>query len=106
MSGMSGAGKQRSRAVRAMLMAAGMLSGLVGGAIAEPALASASVARVALPDPVPTWTQYDTDDGAAGSGVTVPVRVWLAGRAAAETSFATAASTPGNPAYGKYLTPV
>jgi subtilase family serine protease len=87
-------------------MAAGTLIGLAGGTVSEPAVASAAGARVALPDPVPAWTQYDTDDGPAGSGLTAPVRVWLAGRApAAETRFATAASTPGNPAYGTYVTP-
>jgi subtilase family serine protease len=101
------AGERRSGARRACLMAAGMLAALAGGAVAGPAPGVlASTARVALPDPVPTWTQYATDDGQAGSGVTVPVRVWLAGRApGAETRFATAASTPGNPAYGRYLTP-
>jgi hypothetical protein len=102
------AGK-RGRAGRTCLITAAALLGLVGGAVAgsvPDALASATAARVTLPDPVPTWTQYFTDDGPAGSRVTVPVRVWLAGRApAAETSFATAASTPGHPAYGKYLTP-
>jgi subtilase family serine protease len=107
MSGMRrAAGKRRSGARRACLLAAGMLAGLASGVVAEPALASTAGARVTLPDPVPTWTQYFTDDGPAGSAVTVPVRVWLAGRApAAETRFATAASTPGNRGYGKYLTP-
>ena len=107
MSGMRrAAGKRRSEARRACVLAAGTLIGLASGVVAEPAQAATAAARVTLPDPVPTWTQYLTDDGPAGSGVTVPVRVWLAGRAAvAETRFATAASTPGNPAYGKYLTP-
>ena len=106
MSGMRRASGKRGGAGRACRLAAGMLIGLVGGVAAEPAAASAAAARVALPDPVPTWTQYFTNDGPAGSGVTVPVRVWLAGRApAAQTRFATAASTPGNPAYGRYLTP-
>src|ERR1039457_4586921 len=68
------AGKRRSGARRACLMAAGTLIGLAGGTVSEPAVASAAGARVALPDPVPAWTQYDTDDGPAGSG--------LAGRAA------------------------
>jgi hypothetical protein len=81
-----------------------VLVGLVGGAAAgsvPDALASATAARVTLPSPVPTWTQFFSDDGPAGSRVTVPVRVWLAGRApAAEASFATAASTPGNRGYG------
>jgi subtilase family serine protease len=108
MSGMRGvAGQRRSGARRACLVAAGMLVGLAGGMVAGPAGASAAGAWVTLPDPVPAWTQYDTDDGPAGSGVTVPVRVWLAGRdPAAETRFATAASTPGNPGYGKYVTRV
>jgi subtilase family serine protease len=102
--------KQRNNARRACLMAAAVLVGLAGGSVAVaaagPALAAPAVARVALPDPVPTWTQYFTDDGPAGSTVTVPVRVWLAGHApAAETRFATAASTPGTRAYRKYLTP-
>src|ERR1039457_4632452 len=100
------AGKRRSGARRACLMAAGTLIGLAGGTVSEPAVASAAGARVALPDPVPAWTQYDTDDGRGGSGLTAPVRVWRAGRPpAAETRFATAASTPGNPAYSTYVTP-
>jgi subtilase family serine protease len=107
--GMHGATGNRGRAGRACLIMAGVLVGLAGGAVAgsaPDALAAAAGARVTLPDPVPTWTQYFTDDGPAGSGVTVPVRVWLAGRApVAETRFATAASTPGTAGYGKYLTP-
>ncbi|HEY0718357.1 MAG TPA: protease pro-enzyme activation domain-containing protein, partial [Streptosporangiaceae bacterium] len=87
-------------------MSAAMLIGLAGAVVAQPALAATAGARVQLPDPVPTWTRYDTDDGPAGSSVTVPARIWLAGRApAAETRFATAASTPGPAAYGRYLTP-
>src|ERR1700722_5386366 len=109
MGAMRRAAGKRGGAGRACLMTAGMLVGLAGGAMAgsvPDALASGTAARGALPDPVPTWTQYFTDDGPAGSRVTVPVRVWLAGRApAAETRFATAASTPGNRGYGKYLTP-
>ena len=109
MAGMFRAAGIRGRARRACLVTAAVLVGLVGGTAAgsvPDARASATVARVTLPDPVPTWTQYFADDGPAGSRVTVPVRVWLAGRApAAETSFATAASTPGHPAYGRYLTP-
>lgn len=110
MSGMHGVGGgRRSGARRAGLIAAGVLVGLASGAVAGAtpgALAAGAGARVALPDPVPTWTQYDTDDGPAGSGVKVPARVWLAGRApAAQTHFATAVSTPGNRAYGRYLTP-
>jgi subtilase family serine protease len=110
MSRMRGAaGRRGSRAWRACMMTAGVLVGVAGGAVAgsaSGALASAAGARVALPDPVPTWTQYAADDGPAGSGVTVPVRVWLAGRApVAESRFATAASTPGNRGYGRYLAP-
>jgi len=109
MRAMRRAAREQGWAGRACLMTAGMLVGLVGGAMAgsaPDALASATAARVTLPDPVPTWTRYFADDGPAGSRLTVPVRVWLAGRApAAETRFATASSTPGNPAYGKYLTP-
>ena len=107
MSGMPWAAGKRTDARRACLVAAAMLLGLAGVVVTEPALASTTAeARVTLPDPVPTWTQYFTNDGPAGSGVTVPVRVWLAGRApAAETRFATTASAPGSPAYGKYLTP-
>lgn len=109
MSGMcSAAGRRRSSARRTGLMAAAMLVGLAGGSVAAagPALAAPAAARVALPDPVPTWTRYFTNDGPAGSAVTVPVRVWLAGRApAAEARFAAAASTPGNRGYGGYLTP-
>jgi subtilase family serine protease len=109
MSGMRRAAGKRGRAGRACLMTAAVLVGLAGGAVAgsvPDALASAAGARVTLPNPVPTWTQYFTDDGPAGSRVTIPVRVWLAGRApAAESRFATAASAPGNPAYAKYLTP-
>jgi subtilase family serine protease len=109
MSGMRRTEGKRGRAGRACLITAVVLVGLVGAGVAgsvPDALASAAGARVTLPDPVPTWTRYFTDDGSAGSGVTVPVRVWLAGRApAAETRFATAASTPGNRGYGRYLTP-
>ena len=110
MSGMRWAAGTRGRVGLAVTSVA--LAGLVGavpGPAARAATAGAeatSAARVALPDPVPTWTQYFTDDGPAGSGVKVPVRVWLAGRApAAESRFATAASSPGTSAYGKYLTP-
>jgi len=101
----------RRRAVgrrRASLIIAGVLAVLSGGMVAGSASTALAAAggRVALPDPVPTWTQYYTDGGPAGKGVMVPARIWLAGRApTAETQFATAASTPGNPAYGKYLTP-
>lgn len=107
MSGMCrAAGIRRSGKGRVCLVAAGILVGLSGGVAAVPANASTAGARVSLPDPVPTWTQFFTDDGPAGSAVTVPVRVWLAGRAAAaEARFATAVSAPGNAAYGKYLTP-
>lgn len=108
MTGVLRAAGEQGRVGRACLMAAAVLVGLGGGAVAgsiPEASASAAAARVTLPNPVPTWTQYFSDDGPAGSRVTVPVRVWLAGRApAAETSFATAASTPGNRGYGKYLT--
>jgi subtilase family serine protease len=93
---------------RASLIIAGVLAVVSGGMVAGFASTASAAAggRVALPDPVPTWTQYYTDDGPAGKGVTVPARIWLAGRApTAETQFATAASTLGNPAYGKYLTP-
>jgi hypothetical protein len=78
------AGSRRRTARRTGLIAAATLVGLAGGAVAVagPALAlsAPAAARVALPDPVPTWTQYFTDDGPAGSTVTVPVRVWLAAR--------------------------
>ncbi|MGH9170218.1 MAG: S53 family peptidase [Acidimicrobiales bacterium] len=73
-----------------------------GRNVGAPAVASG---RVALPDPVPSWTAYSTDDGPAGSKVHVPVRLYLSGHATAEAVFATAASTPGSAAYGHYLTP-
>jgi len=82
---------------------AGLALGRAGGV---PAVSAATVQRVALPDPVPSWTQGVTSQGPAGGGVIVPFRLYLAGRApAAEKAFATAAATPGTSAYGKYLTP-
>ncbi|HEY0717196.1 MAG TPA: hypothetical protein VGD68_06230, partial [Streptosporangiaceae bacterium] len=77
------AGKRRGRAAQASLVSAAMLIGLAGAVVAQPALAATAGVRVQLPDPVPTWTRYDTDDGPAGPGVTVPARIWLAGRAPA-----------------------
>ncbi|MGH3168196.1 MAG: S53 family peptidase [Trebonia sp.] len=63
--------------------------------------------RVTLPSPVPGWAASLTDHGPAGTDVKLSIRLYLAGRsAAAETRFAAAASTPGNPAYARYLTPV
>jgi subtilase family serine protease len=81
--------------------------GLAGAAAAPPAaLATTGDGRVALPSPVPAWTAPYTDDGPASPAITMSIRVYLAGRsAAAEARFATAVSTPGNPAYGHYLTP-
>jgi subtilase family serine protease len=83
--------------------------GLAGVAVAPPAaLAVTRSGRVALPSPVPSSssTEFLTDEGPAGAAVTLSIRVYLAGRSAvAEERFAAAVSTPGNPAYGHYLTP-
>jgi subtilase family serine protease len=73
--------RQAGMAVAAAAMAC---LGLAVGLIAPPAALAAEGSRVALPSPVP----------------------YLAGHSpAAETQFATAVSTPGNPMYGRYLTP-
>ena len=78
------------------------------GLVATPpaALAAAGNSRVALPSPVPLWIASLTDQGPAGAAVSMPIRIYLAGRsAAAEARFAAAASTSGHPAYGHYLSP-
>jgi subtilase family serine protease len=79
-----------------------------GGLAVMPPAAQAAVGngRVALPSPVPAMIATLTDHGPAGADVSMPIRVYLAGRSpAAEARFATAVSTPGNPAYGRYLAP-
>ncbi|HEY1702419.1 MAG TPA: S53 family serine peptidase [Trebonia sp.] len=80
--------------------------GLASGVTGSPAARAATGdGRVALPSPVPAWPGNLTNQGPAGADVTASVRVYLAGRSpAAEARFATAASTPGNPMYGHYLT--
>jgi subtilase family serine protease len=68
---------------------------------------AAGPARVALPDPVAASRPRGlTDAGPAGRRVEVSVRLYLAGRdPAAEARFATAVSTPGSGAYGRFLSP-
>lgn len=81
--------------------------GSAGLAATPPAaLAAAGSGRVALPSPVPAGIASLTDDGPAGADVSMPIRVYLAGRSpAAEARFATAVSVPGHSAYGHYLSP-
>jgi subtilase family serine protease len=94
------------RAGMAVAAAAMTCLGLAVGLTAPPAALAAGGGRVALPSPVPAWPETLADLGPAGPDVTASVRVYLAGRSpAAETRFATAVSTPGNPMYGRYLTP-
>ena len=99
--------KKVRRAGMAVTAAAVACVGLAGAATAPPAaLAATGDGRVALPSPVPAWPEFLTDQGPAGADVTASVRVYLAGRSpAAEARFAAAVSTPGNPVYGRYLTP-
>jgi subtilase family serine protease len=83
------------------------LAGLSVAAGAPPAaLAATGGGRVALPSPVPPPDPFASDLGPASAAVTVPIRIYLAGRSALVlTRFATAVSAPGSPAYGHYLTP-
>jgi hypothetical protein len=94
------------RADMAAAAAAMVCLGLAAGVTAPPAALAAGGGRVALPSPVPAWPETLTDLGPAGPDMTASVPVYLAGRSpAAETRFAAAVSTPGNPMYGRYLTP-
>ena len=80
--------------------------GSAGLAVTPPAARAAGNGRVALPSPVPASIAALTDLGPAGADVSMPIRVYLTGRSpAAEARFATAVSTPGNAAYGRYLSP-
>ncbi len=63
-------------------------------------------ARVALPNPVPSWIRYSRDDGPAQAAVVVPFRLYLAGVSpAGELAFAQAVSEPGSSRFRHYLTP-
>jgi subtilase family serine protease len=89
-------------------MTAAALAGLSAGLAGAPpaAMAATGIGRVTLPSPVPPPDPFVSNLGPASAAVTVPIRIYLASRSAAtETRFATAASAPGNPAYGHYLTP-
>jgi subtilase family serine protease len=80
---------------------------LAGTAVAAPAGMAASAGRTALPDPVAAARIPGlVDAGPAGRGVLASVRLYLAGRdPAAEARFATAVSTPGDPGYGRFVSP-
>jgi subtilase family serine protease len=77
-----------------------------GTAVAAPAR-NASDGRAALPDPVAAARVPGlVDAGPAGRRVLVSARLYLAGRdPAAEARFATAVSTPGDPSYGRFVSP-
>jgi subtilase family serine protease len=61
---------------------------------------------VELPDPVPGWTTYATDEGPASNHVVLHLRFYLTGRdRAATVREATAVSDPTSTSYGRYLTP-
>jgi len=103
-------GRVRRRSAGMARALIGLAAGLaaVGVVPGWPAAASPVAARVALPSPVPAWPAQAgaTDTGPAGPGVVLHIRVYLTGRSAqGEARFAAAASEPGNPGYGKYLTP-
>jgi subtilase family serine protease len=101
-------GNTARRAGGAAMAAAIACLGMTGAATAPPAaLAATGGGRVALPSPVAAVTTlFSHDLGPAGPNVSGSIRVYLAGRSPqAEARFATAVSTPGNPAYGRYLTP-
>jgi subtilase family serine protease len=109
---MSGTRKMMSAGRRGWLPAA-VVAGLAvvslalaGTAVAAPAR-KASVGRAALPDPVAAARVPGlVDAGPAGRGVLVSARLYLAGRdPAAEARFATAVSTPGDPSYGRFVSP-
>lgn len=90
------------------LVAAAGVPGLASPSARASAGPDHSAARVGLPSPVPSWPAQAgaADDGPAGAGVTLQIRVYLAGRArAAALRLATAASDPGDPGYAHYLTP-
>jgi subtilase family serine protease len=81
--------------------------GRAGIAVAPPAARAATGdGRAALPSAVPSWIGSYADEGPASAALATSLRVYLAGRSpTAEERFATAVSTPGNPMYGRYLTP-
>jgi subtilase family serine protease len=54
----------------------------------------------------PTWASSSVDRGKTDGNQRVDVKVWLAGRdPKGLDAYALAVSTPGNPQYGKFLTP-
>jgi subtilase family serine protease len=82
------------------------LTGFCVALFAVGAAASGKAGRVVLPNAVPSWIAYSTDEGPAGSSVTISFRLYLAGRApAAEKAFATEVSSPGSRRFRQYVTP-
>jgi subtilase family serine protease len=77
------------------------------GAVAAPGGIAAGGGRAALPGPVAAARVPGlVDAGRAGRGVLVSARLYLAGRdPVAEARFATAVSTPGDPSYGRFVSP-
>jgi subtilase family serine protease len=95
-----------TRGLRAALIA-GAAATLAVGVLTSAAAAKPSTARAAIAGTYPAWATASarTSARAVTSG-NVSARVYLAGQdPAGLAAYAMAASTPGNPLYGHYLTP-
>jgi subtilase family serine protease len=88
------------RTVGAALGAAALVTATAGAA------ASASPGSTTLDGSVPSWASAQNRVGSVSSSQTVTFRVYLKNRGGdAAAQLAAAVSTPGNAAYGKFLTP-
>jgi subtilase family serine protease len=90
------------------LLIAGVVGILTCSGLATASTVHAATPRTAIPDTKPTWaTASNATPAPAVTGGTVNARIYLAGQdPGGLTAYATAASTPGNPLYRHYLTPV
>jgi subtilase family serine protease len=94
--------------VAAAALAAATVAGIAGGSAAQ-----ADATRVAGHGPGSTtlagsaapFAAASRAIGAVPGSQTLTIQLWLTPRTAAAESFATAVSTPGNPAFGHFLSP-
>src|ERR1700693_5302664 len=97
---------QRLAVKRHLLLLACVVALGAAGQVAAARLGRGAGARVALPNPVPSWGPSYVDNGAAPASVVLRFRLYLTGRAPrAEIRFATQVSSPGSRRFRHYLSP-
>jgi subtilase family serine protease len=89
----------------AVVASAITLSGLVAGAVSEPAAAVTGPPETPIAGSSVAFTSHDRTLGAVNASARLSVQVWLKPDVAAAQAFATEVSTPGTALFHHYLSP-